>query len=95
MTSSIPNEYEAFLKRYIWRRDGTLTGSTTPGQSEPGSNGNKGVLQTPLNLSFTIRCSLVPSPGHLFFGEWRVLLLCRVAQLARGAEYTDCFSAEG
>ena len=28
----------------IWLIDGTLTGTTTPGQSEPGSNCNEGVL---------------------------------------------------
>ena len=28
----------------IWSIDGTLTGTTTPGQSESESNGNKGVL---------------------------------------------------
>ena len=27
--------------------DGTLTGTTTPGQCEPKSNGNKAVLYTP------------------------------------------------
>ena len=31
----------------IWPVDGTLSGATTPGQSEPGSNGNKGVQCTP------------------------------------------------
>ena len=28
----------------IWPIDNTLSGVTTPGQSEPGSNGNEGVL---------------------------------------------------
>ena len=39
--------------------DGTLTCSIPLDQSGPGSNGNKGVLHTPQNLSFTTRFSLV------------------------------------
>ena len=35
------------LNRSIWLIDGTLTDITTPGQSEPGSNGNERVLNTP------------------------------------------------
>ena len=35
------------LNRSIRLIDGTLTGTTTPGQSEPGSNCYKGVLHTP------------------------------------------------
>ena len=31
----------------IWTIDGTLSGVTTPGQSEPVSNGNKGVIYIP------------------------------------------------
>ena len=31
----------------IWLKYGTLTGTTIPIQSRPGSNGNKVVLQTP------------------------------------------------
>ena len=42
----------------IWSIDWTLTGTTTPGQSGPGSNGNKGVLPItpglkPRNLGHT------------------------------------------
>ena len=33
--------------------DRTLSGATTPGQSEPGSNGNKGVLHIPQSSSIT------------------------------------------
>ena len=33
--------------------DGTLSGPTTPGQSEPGINGNEGVLHIPQNSSIT------------------------------------------
>ena len=32
---------------FIWPIDGTLTGTTTLGQSGPKSNGNEGVLQLP------------------------------------------------
>ena len=31
----------------IWPIDRTLLGATTPGQSEPGSDGNEGVLRIP------------------------------------------------
>ena len=33
-----------WLNSFIWPIDGTQTGATTPGQSRPGSNNNKGVL---------------------------------------------------
>ena len=36
-----------FLNSSIWPIDGTQTGTTTPGQSEPGSNIKKGVLLIP------------------------------------------------
>ena len=39
-----PIEYEQFLKRSIKAIDGTLTGTTTPGQSRSGNNGNEGLL---------------------------------------------------
>ena len=37
-------KYSRWLNSLILPIDGALTGTTTPGQSEPGSNGNKGVL---------------------------------------------------
>ena len=37
----------------IWLIDRTLSGATTPGQSELGSDGNKGVLHIPQNSSIT------------------------------------------
>ena len=39
-------EYKWFLKRSIWSKDRTLTGTTTMCQSGSASNGNKGVLLT-------------------------------------------------
>ena len=33
----------------IWSTDRNLTGATTPGQSEPDSNGNEGMLRIPQN----------------------------------------------
>ena len=42
--------------------EGILTGTTTLGQSESGSNGNEEVLHTPpdlQNCSLTIRCSSI------------------------------------
>ena len=40
-------KYKWFFNKFIWAIDFTLTGTTTLGQSEPGSNGNEGVLHTP------------------------------------------------
>ena len=40
-------EYEWFSIRSIWPIDATLTGTTTRGQSGPGSNDHAGVLYTP------------------------------------------------
>ena len=37
----------------IWPLDRTLSGVTIPGQSEPGSDGNKGVLRIPQSSSHT------------------------------------------
>ena len=37
----------------IWSIDRTLSGATIPGQSEPGSNGNEGVLCIPQGSSIT------------------------------------------
>ena len=44
MASSITFKYKSFLSRSISPMDETLTGMTTQSQSEPGSNGNKGVF---------------------------------------------------
>ena len=38
------------MNSYIWPIDGTLTGTTTPGQGRPKSNGNEGVLHIPKTL---------------------------------------------
>ena len=35
----------------MWPIDGTLTGTTTPGQSEPESNGNEGLLHIPQSFN--------------------------------------------
>ena len=48
----------------MWPTDVTLTGSTTPDQSGPKSNGNEGVLhRTGTSPSDTV----VSYQGHLFF----------------------------
>ena len=51
----------------IWPIDRTLSGATSPGQSEPGSDGNEGVLRIPQSSRIT-RISpsdfLVSYPGH-------------------------------
>ena len=45
MASSILIEYKQFLNRFNW--NGTLTGTTTPGQSVPKSYGNERELHNP------------------------------------------------
>ena len=40
-------KYSKWLNSSIWPIDGSLTGTTTLGQSGPGSNGNEGVLHIP------------------------------------------------
>ena len=46
MVSGIHIKYKWFLNHSIWPIDGTLTDTATTGQSEPESNGNKGVNST-------------------------------------------------
>ena len=57
----------------------TLSGTTTPGRSGSGSNGNKGIFRIPQNSSITgaspSNC-FVPYPGYWLVG---VLPLCRYA----------------
>ena len=43
----IPSNTKEFLNRSIWYIDETLTGTTTQGRNETGSNGNEGVPHTP------------------------------------------------
>ena len=42
----------------IWAIDKTLSGATTPGQSRPGSEGNKEVLRIPQSSSNTWSLSI-------------------------------------
>ena len=52
----------------IWPIDKTLSGATTPGQSGPGSDGNKGVHCIPQSSSITEASPsdcLVSYPGYL------------------------------
>ena len=51
--------------------DRGLSGATTPGQSEPGSNGNEGMLSIPQSSSITetwLSNCLVSYLGHLLWG---------------------------
>ena len=51
----------------IWPRHGTLLGATTPGQNEPKSDCNKGVLRIPQSSSITGTSPsdcLVPDLGY-------------------------------
>ena len=73
-----PIEYKYILNRFIWPIDRTLTGTTTPEQRGPWSNGSKGVLHTPLELqmpSLIIKYSYLSYPRQPFRGE--VLPLCK------------------
>ena len=47
----------------------TLSGATTPGQSEPGSDGNEEVLCIPQSSSIT-GTSPMSSPGHSLGGSY-------------------------
>ena len=51
--------------RSIWPIDGSQTGATTPGQSGPGSNCNKGVAQVPQSY----RTGAWPSDGLVSYPE--------------------------
>ena len=58
------------IDRSIWPINGTITDTTSPGQSGFGSKGNEEVLQ---NWSFTIMYSLVSYSGHLLFKDFTFL----------------------
>ena len=68
MMSSIPlQKKKKYFDRYILPIDGTLTGTITPGPSEPGINGNEEVLYTPNKFqkgSLTTIWSLVSYPSQ-------------------------------
>ena len=57
-----------WLNSSIWPINGILTGATTPGQSEPKSNGNESVLH--ITQSFRTEASpldcLLSYTGHLW-----------------------------
>ena len=69
---------------YFWLIDGTLTVTTTPGQSEPGSKCNEAILHI-LQSSMTgalLSDSLLSYPGYSFVGgpypfveiQWHILV---------------------
>ena len=66
-----------WLNSFIWHINGTLTATTTLGQSGPGSNGNKGILH--ISQSFRTEAALIDDlvsyPGMTHWGG--VLPLCR------------------
>ena len=63
-------KYSKGLNSSIQHIDWTLTGTNTPDQSEPGSNGNGGVLHNPQSSRTRASPSdcLVSSPGQLVVG---------------------------
>ena len=57
----------------IWPMDRTLSGATTPSQSEPGSDGNEGVIHIHQSSSITGTSpsdGLVSYPGHSLQRCW-------------------------
>ena len=55
----------------VWSIDGILSDATTPGQSEPGSNGNERILHIPQSSKTEVSLSedLMSYPGHLLWWE--------------------------
>ena len=66
----------------IWSKDRTQSGTTTPSQNEPGSNGNKGVLHITQSSRVGASTSdgLVSYPGQLL--EWGGVYSSAEMQLA-------------
>ena len=55
------------MNRFIWPIDETLTDTTTPGQSDPGSKGNEGVFYTPsISITRALLSNAVVIPKTLF-----------------------------
>ena len=59
-------KYRSFLNRSMWPKDGMLTGTTTMGHSEPGSNGNEGVTQHSLLSHHQMQFSVRTKKLHFF-----------------------------
>ena len=70
---------QQMITQFYWPIDGTLTGTTTPGQSGPGSNCNEGVFYIPQSSRIGASSSdnLVSYPGHMLWEG--VIFLCRDA----------------
>ena len=68
IVSSISNNHQ------IWAIDGILIGTTTCGQSGPGSYSNERVLHTPQNWNLPIGYSWVSYWRHFFFDGRRIKL---------------------
>ena len=71
------NQIWIIFKNLFDLYDRVLTGTTTMGQSGPGSNGNEEETQHSLDLpnwSLTIWCSVVSYSGHPLFRDLTTLL---------------------
>ena len=79
MVAHIPISY--FSSRSIGTINETLAGTTTSGQSGPGSNGNEVVTLHSQYSNPNTECSFVSKLGHII-----------IAQSAVAVEYIDCFS---
>ena len=76
----------------IWSIVRTLSGATTPGQSGPGSDGNKGVFRITQSSSITIRLLRVISRHSLVGGSYFAALIRSVYSTASTDRATVSFS---
>ena len=78
LTSVICLHTVKYVNISMWPIHGSLIGTSSLGQSEPGNDDNGRILNIPpklQDLNFTIRCSLVSYPGQSLC--LKILLLCR------------------
>ena len=73
----------------IWPIDRTLSGATTPGQSEPWSNSNEGVLRIPPNSRIT---ETSPWDCHIQDIRWEKFYPSAEMQSMYSAAPADCHS---
>ena len=81
-----------WTNKFIWPVDGILTGTTTPGQSGTGSNGNEDVLYIPASSRTGVYLldGLLSYPIHTF--KWHILLH-RDSRLILQSQLTKSFCA--
>ena len=72
----------------IWPIDWTLSGTTSPSQSGPGSNDNKEVVHIPQSWSLTVRLFSVIYSGHSL-GESYLSIEMKLAYSAAPADWAN------